>query len=50
MEELINSIITDESPSAISDSIKDILTAKVMDKIEEYRPQVAVSMFDTSDE
>jgi hypothetical protein len=50
MEELINSIITDESPSAISDSIKDILTAKVMDRIEEYRPEVAVSMFDTSDE
>lgn len=50
MEELINSIITDESPSAISDSIKDILTAKVMDKIEEYRPEVAASMFDTSDE
>jgi hypothetical protein len=46
MEELINAIITDESPSAISDSIKDILTAKVMDKLDEYRPEVAASMFD----
>ncbi|QGT54520.1 hypothetical protein b3_0278 [Synechococcus phage B3] len=50
MEELINSIITDESPSAISDSIKDILTAKVMSKIDEYRPEVAVSMFNTPSE
>jgi hypothetical protein len=50
MEELINSIITDESPSEISNSIKNILTAKVIDRIEEYRPQVAASMFDTSDD
>jgi hypothetical protein len=50
MEELINSIISDESPSSISDTIKDILTAKVMDKIDGYRPEVAASMFDTSGE
>jgi hypothetical protein len=46
MEDLINSIISDESPSAISDHIKDILSMKAMEKIDEYKPEVAMSMFD----
>lgn len=45
MEDLVNDIITDESPSRISDGIKDILRAKVMQKISEYKPEVAQSMF-----
>jgi hypothetical protein len=46
MEELINAIIEDESPSAISDTIKNILSVKAVEKIDEYRPEVAASMFD----
>ncbi len=36
----------DESPSQISDKIKDILYAKSADKIQNIRPQVAASVFD----
>jgi hypothetical protein len=50
MDELINAIISDESPSNISDVIKNILTTKAADKIDEYRPTVAASMFDVTDE
>jgi hypothetical protein len=45
MEELINAIIDDESPSTISDAIKDILSVKAVEKIDSYRPEVAASMF-----
>jgi hypothetical protein len=45
MEELINSIIADDSPANISDSIKNILSMKAMDKIDSYRPEVTASMF-----
>ena len=50
MEELINAIIADESPSQISDEIKNILSTKAVEKIDNYRPEVAMSMFNTSDE
>jgi hypothetical protein len=50
MEDLINAIIADESPSQISDEIKNILSSKALEKIDQYKPQVAASMFDTSDE
>lgn len=49
MEDLINSIISDESPSTISDHIKDILSIKAMERIDEYRPEVAMSMFSTNE-
>ena len=49
MEELINSIISDESPSNISDNIKNILSIKAVEKIDEYRPEVAASMFNTDE-
>ena len=45
MEELLDLMIDDESPSEISDTIKDILFAKAADKIEEYRPEVAQALF-----
>lgn len=38
-------IASDESPSQISDKIKDILFAKAAQKIDEFRPAVADSMF-----
>jgi len=46
MEELIDLIATDSTPSEISDAIKDILYAKAADKINDLRPYVGTSMFD----
>ena len=46
MEELMDLLATDESPSQISDKIKDMLFAKSAAKIEAIRPEVAASVFD----
>ena len=45
MDELLDMIIADESPSQISDKIKDILFAKSAEKIDSFRPEVAGSLF-----
>lgn len=45
MDELMDIIASDESPSQISDKIKDILYAKSADKIDGFRPYVASSLF-----
>jgi hypothetical protein len=55
MDELMDMIIADESPSQISDKIKDILFAKSAEKIDGLRPGVAANLFgedqlDSSDE
>ena len=49
MEELLDLMIDGDSPSEISDTIKDILCAKAADKIEQYRPEVAKSLFSSED-
>lgn len=41
----MNMIVTDESPSQISDKIKDILFAKSAEKIDALRPAVASTLF-----
>lgn len=46
MDEVLDMIIADESPSQISDKIKDILYAKSADKINGHKSVVANSMFD----
>ena len=46
MEELIDLIATNASPSNINDQIKNILYTKAAERIEYARPQVASSMFD----
>ena len=43
-------IIADESPSQISDKIKDILFAKSAEKIDEIRPIVASTLFGEEDQ
>ena len=43
-------IVSDESPSQISDKIKNILFAKSSDKIDQIRPVVASTLFNTSQE
>jgi len=43
-------IVTDESPSQISDKIKDILFAKASERVDSFRPEVANSLFGDEDE
>lgn len=38
-------IVTDESPSQISDKIKDLLFSKASEKIDAFKPEVASSLF-----
>ena len=45
MDELMDMIVNDESPSQISDKLKDMLYAKSAEKIETARPVVANSLF-----
>ena len=43
--ELMDMIIADESPSTISDRIKDMLFAKSAEKIDSFKPEVANHTF-----
>jgi hypothetical protein len=45
MEDLINMVVSDASPSDISAQIKDALFAKAGEKIEALRPEVATTLF-----
>jgi hypothetical protein len=49
MEDLMNMIFADESPSEISDSIKKALFSKSAEKIEVVKPYVSASMFGLDD-
>lgn len=49
MEDLLDMIVSDESPSQISDKIKDILFSKSAEKIDALRPEVSTSMFNDSE-
>ena len=44
MDELMNLMIADESPSEISDSIKQQLFSKATAKVDELKPAVANAM------
>jgi len=46
MDDILDMIIGDESPSNVSDKIKDMLYAKTSEKVEALRPEVSNSMFD----
>lgn len=50
MDDILDMIIADESPSQISDRIKDLLFAKSAEKINDLRPDVANSLFGLEDE
>ena len=50
MDELLDMIASDESPSNISDKIKDLLFTKSAEKIDALRPEVATSMFGETNE
>lgn len=49
MDELLDLMISDESPSQISDSIKDALFAKASEKIDAFRPKVALASLNLDD-
>ena len=46
MEELVDLIATDASPSDVSDKIKDALMAKAAARIDAFKPEVASTVFD----
>ena len=50
MDELMDLMVNDESPSQISDKIKDLLYAKSADKIQGIKPDVAAQLFDNGEE
>lgn len=50
MDELMDMIVSDNSPSQISDTIKDMLFTKSTSRIDEIRPIVANSLFATPEE
>jgi len=50
MDDLLDMIVSDESPSEISDKIKEILFAKSAEKIDNFRPYVADSFFGSDEE
>ena len=49
MDDLLDMITTDESPSQISDKIKEVLFAKSAERIDAYRPSVASQLFNDQD-
>jgi hypothetical protein len=50
MDDLLDMIVADESPSQVSDKIKELLFTKSAEKIDAFRPAVSNSMFDLADE
>jgi len=50
MDELLDNIITDDSPSQISDAIKDMLYAKTAERVNSYKQTAANSLFNGSSE
>ena len=44
-QELMDMIIADESPSTISDRIKDMLFAKSAERVDNFKPAVAADTF-----
>tara|TARA_B100001175_G_scaffold10341_1_gene8162 strand:+ start:337 stop:561 length:225 start_codon:yes stop_codon:yes gene_type:complete len=52
MDELIDMIAMDKSPSEVTDKIKDVLYGKAAERIDALKPGIAAQMFDgtTDDE
>ena len=49
-DQLMDMIAAEESPSNISNKIKDILFAKSAERVDNVKPEVASSMFADSEE
>ena len=46
MDDIIDAIATDESPSEISQSLKDLIYQKAAERVEGLRPGAAAAIFD----
>ena len=46
MDELLDLIATDQSPSEVTDKIKDVLYSKASERIQSQKPYIAMQMFD----
>ena len=49
MEELMDLLVKDESPTQISDTIKDMLYARTAEKVQTATPGIMNSVFDGED-
>jgi hypothetical protein len=45
MEDLLDAIVNDESPSQISDGIKDLLYSKAAERVDAFKPYAANAVF-----
>jgi hypothetical protein len=45
MEDLITMIVNGETPSDVSDKIKELLYMRAAEKVESLKPEVAASVF-----
>ena len=48
--ELVDMMINGASPSEMQDAVKDLLIMKAADKVDEFKPSVANSLFGASEE
>ena len=46
MDDIIDAIATDASPSEIADSLKDVIFQKGAERVEALRPEASASVFD----
>ena len=49
MDDLLDMMIADESPSQISDTINDLLYSKAGERVDAFRPVIANGMFSGED-
>ena len=45
MDDLMDAIVANDSPSKVSDAIKDLLYAKTAEKVDALKPEIANSLF-----
>ena len=45
MDDLMDAIVAADSPSKVSDAIKDMLYAKTAEKVDALKPEMAASLF-----
>ena len=50
MDELLDLMATDESPSTISDKIKDLIFTKSAASVDAFKPEIANSLFGKQEE
>jgi len=50
MDDIIDAIATDASPTEIADSLKDVIYQKAAERVEALRPNASASVFDAETE